>query len=198
MLGKPKLKPLHVPWMVSPSVPFLRLVAQEGLSDCSVAVEFVAYDRRLDHGSENQASTAVRVVQPPSEFRPFEGMITKPYRQVRVCFRGETWARICPAVSDSQVIDESKFDWSDVPGMWEPGEDIYEYLERDRRRWHQSGVCPNPRIYQVEGSRWLYEASVSGEANPRLKQYIILGHDSFVEVLAEDHVVIEGQMLDAW
>ncbi len=163
-----------------------------------MAVQFVAYDKRLDKDSENQASGKVRVAQPPSEFRPFDGPVSKPYRQVRVCFPGEAYAKVSPAFSDTQVIDESRFDWSQVPGRWNPGEDIFDYLRRQDRLWHQTGICPNPRIYQIEGSRWLQDVSFSDDPSPRLSHYIILGHDLFVEVIASDHIIIEGQILDEW
>jgi hypothetical protein len=198
MLMIPKLKPLKVPWMLSPSVPFLQLVAQEGSPGHSVAVQFVAYDKRLEKDSENRAPGKVHVARPLSEFRPFDGPVTKPYRQIRMCFPGEAYAKVSPAFSDCQVIDESCFDWSDVPGRWEPGEDIFDYMRRQDRLWHQTGICPNPRIYQIEDSHWVRDASFSGDPSPRLNHYIILGHDLFVEVIASDYIVIGGQMLDDW
>jgi hypothetical protein len=199
VLKKPKPKPLQVSWMVSPSTPFLQLVAQEGMSEHTVIVQFVAYDKRFDISLENKISTKTYVAESPSEFRPSDGTInTNPYRLIRVCFPGEAYARVSPSLSDSHVIDESEFDWSDVPGRWEPGEDIFQYLKRQDQQWHQTGICPNPRIYHIEGSHWLNKVGSPADAVPRLHHYMILGHDLFIEVLAVDHLIIEGQMLDDW
>lgn len=195
MPPKPKLEPLKVSWMVSPSAPFLRLVAQEGLPVHAVEVQFVAYDKRLDNDAGNQMGM-VRIAESPSDFRPYDGPASKPYRQIRICFVGEAYAKVSPAFSDSQVIEEAYFDWSGVPGRWEPGEDIFEYLRRRDRLWYQTGICPNPRIYKVEGSKWLQDAISSERPGSRLNHYIILGHDMFVEILASEHRIIEGQMLD--
>jgi hypothetical protein len=192
---KPKLMPLHTSWMVSPSTPFLRLVALESASRELTHVEFVAYNQCEDTSS-TVSGTGLRVVQPPITFQAAEAVERGPYRLLRIAFRGCVGARMYPAHSDSQVVDECVYDWTQVPGRWSPGEDIYAYLERDRVVWRQSGVCPDPRVYEVVNSPWLEEMQLEGDQ--RWKHYLILGHDAFVEVVAEGHEIIEGQVLGGW
>ena len=193
--AKPKLMPLHAPWRVSPSTPFLRLVALESASQEQTHVEFVAYNQCED-ASSAASGTSLRVVQPPNAFQGAKTDERGPYRLLRIVFKGSVGARMYPAHSDSQVVDESSYDWTQVPGRWSPGEDIYSYLERDRATWLQTGVCPDPRVYEVVNSPWLEEMQM--ESDQRWKHYLILGHDAFVEVIAEGHEIIEGQVLGGW
>jgi hypothetical protein len=67
------------------------------------------------------------------------------------------------AHSNSQVIDENIYDWTQVPGGWPRGEDIYAHLERDRVSWRQTGVCPDPRMYVIDNSPWLEEMGLNGD-----------------------------------
>jgi hypothetical protein len=193
--NKPKLTPLHVPWMVSPSTPFLRLVALESASQEHTHVEFVAYNQCED-APPSVSGTGLRVVQAPNTFQVAGAVERGPYRLLRIAFKGSVGARMYPAHSDSQVVNESVYDWTQVRGRWSPGEDIYAHLERDRVSWQHTGVCPDPRVYEVVNSPWLEEMQLEGDQ--RWKHYLILGHDAFVEVIAEGHEIIEGQVLGGW
>ncbi len=193
---KPILMPIQVPWMVSPSTPFLRLVATECSSQGETHVDFVAYYHCEDVSVSS--SSGVLVVQPPSTFQLANSSQKGPYRLLRFVFKSGIWSRMCPSHSDKEVIDESLFDWSQVTGSWTPGEDILKHLQQTRDSWQQSGICPDPSIYEVELSPWLDETGAAQDRYRKWRHYLILGHDSYIEVIAEGYEILEGQLLTGW
>ena len=196
-MGVPKLVPLKVAWEVSPSTPYLRLVAVENAAQGDTYVEFVAFYGLEQDTSAASPGSVVRVVGPPPDFESRSNSVSGPYRLLRLLFKLAIAARMCPAYADSQVIDESRYDWSDIPDDYEPGEQLGNYLARYREQWRRGGVCPDPGVYQVNGSRWIEELELLNEPI-RWKHYIVLGHDCYVEVIAKELVVEEGQPLSGW
>lgn len=193
---KQVLVPMRVAWMVSPSTPFLRLEASESPSQDGTKVEFVAYYQCQDEPTP--PTGGVRIVQPPGPFQPVVSDRNGPYRLIRISFKSGLWTRTFPAHSDKYIINESLFDWSRVAGKWTPGADIFEFLERDHALWQQSGICPDPRAYEVESSSWLDEVGATQDGDRRWRHYLILGHDGYVEVIAEGCEILEGQVLAGW
>jgi hypothetical protein len=187
----PILLPLRVPWMVSPSTPFLRLVATESAADGGTFVEFVGYYQCDDHPSE--LGTDVLIAQPPGPFQPAKGIQRGAYRLIRIVFKSGVWARMTPSHSDTETIDESQYDWSQIPDQWTPDMDIDEYLDRDREAWQQTGVCPDPGVYEVSRSRWLSETGAGSDG--RWKHFLITGDDSYADVIAQGYEIVEGQVL---
>lgn len=188
--AKPKLIPLRVPWMVSPSTPFLRLVAFECDFEEKTHVEFLSYDKRLDTSPPTDGKT-VEIAAPPGAFRASGNLEEGPDRLVRMAFYHCIAARMCPSHSDAEVVEESAYDWSAIPARFSPGDDIFAYLERNRALWLQTGICPNPRAYEVANSPWLKEYGLAN--GPVWKHYLILGHDAYVEVIAKGYEVIFAQ-----
>lgn len=193
----PKLAPLKVAWQVSPSTPYLRLVAVESAAQGETYVEFVAFYKCEQTAAASWSGSAVRVVGAPPDFQSGRDAATGPYRLVRLMFKLAIAARMCPAYADSQVIEESRYDWSDVSDDYDLGEQIGDYLARRNERWLGTGICPNPRAYEVETSPWIDEL-----ARPHRptgwKHYMVLGHNSYVEVIAKGVVIEEGQVLSGW
>jgi hypothetical protein len=194
MVAKPRLVPFAVPWMVSPSAPFLRLVALEGNSAGETFVEFVAYSPPFE--SPPHGGNSLQIVHPPGMFRGSDASESAPYRHMRVTFQRFVSARMCPAHSDREVVEESVFDWSCVPGRWRPGESIELYLRRDRELWQTTGMCPDPLIYHTKSSPWIDSLQLQYGSSVALTHYLVLGHDAYVEVIAECHSVEYGQPLD--
>lgn len=195
---KQRLRPLCAAWMVSPSTPFLELHYREtDTNDCTY-VQFIAYNLLHDrHLPEDGTETRVVSSDPP-EFLPQRDVQIGPYRLVRLRFVNALAARVSPSFNDTQVIDEASFDWSLVPGACNPDQDIFEYLEEDKRRWFETGVCQNPGVYEVEQSAWLAEQGLADKHDARWHHFLVLGHDSYVEVIAKGLDVQEGQVLENW
>ena len=101
---------------------------------------------------------------------------------VDVVFVGTQAARILPGFADDQVVDESAYDWSDVPS---PAGTITGELDDGlvllRQRWQDTQTCPDPGVYEVVNSTWREELGLPGP----LKHYLVLGHDTYVEAMAE-------------
>jgi hypothetical protein len=57
------------------------------------------------------------------------------------------------------------------------------YLKEFREKWIETSFCPDSGVYEVENSLWLIQ--VHGN-KWNLKHFIIQGHDSWVELLAEE------------
>lgn len=127
---KPRLIPPHTPWMISPSTPFLRPPALKSDSQEHTHVKFVAHNQCGDSSSFPSGISPL-VVQPPNAFQAAKTDAREPYRILRIVFKGNLGARMYAAHSNSQVIDENIYDWTQVPGGWPRGEDIYAHLERD-------------------------------------------------------------------
>ncbi len=59
---------------------------------------------------------------------------------------------------------------------------VQERVKALWERWRQSGRCPDPRMYEVVGSHWI---EALGKVAHGLTHFIIVGHDSFIEVIAK-------------
>jgi hypothetical protein len=197
-MKKQKLIPMKVPWMVSPSTPFLRLFASEQSSQESTYVEFVAYYKCEETHSSDALTSGVNVVKQPASFQKGNTGERGPYRLIRIVFENGLWARLSPAHSDKEVVEDCLFDWSAVRGRWSQGEDIYEFMNRTREEWVRSGICPDPNIYEVEGSHWLDETRAANDRHKKWRHYVIQGHDAYAEIIAEGCTILEGQVLSAW
>jgi len=180
-----KLCPVRVPWSISASTSFLKVHAAEGDSESPTTVTLVAeFGLESADASTPSAGNAVIIVQTPSEIdgAPSGSTVRAPTQLIRLIFENGLWVRFMHAHSDDQIIDEEKFDWSEVahiydalaPGI-EAGRKYYWSL------WKRNGICPDPHMYEVEGSNWLREIRPRGEG---YKHYLMVGHDAYVEVIA--------------
>jgi hypothetical protein len=191
--SKPRLCGISVPWAISPSTAFLRLSWAEGTVDAAL-VEFVAYYKCLHRGvfpSRDQ----VQVVNAPGPFELRHDDLSVPYRVVRVAFECVSFLRVLPAISDTQVIDESSFDWSGIAGAYQDGENAEDYVRRSTRQWIETGICPDSGMYVLESSTWLRELGrdATGE-----KHFLLVGSEASVEVIAKKWQWAEGQPLPEW
>jgi hypothetical protein len=171
VLTKPKLLPASVPWMISPSAPYLNATPAGNSSPASVT--FIAYFRNEDRGG----GRTLQYVPKPPEFQPATDGDRVPYRLVRLVFEDATHMQVHPAFSDLEVIPEKDFDWSEIPGARMPGEPVEDTVARRREWWIKTGTAPDARIYEID------EADASARASAH-RRYLICGHDTYVEVVA--------------
>jgi hypothetical protein len=152
-----ELETLRVPWMISPSMPLLRLcVGEDEIED---SVSFRAYFR----GRSNLVSTPR--VDPAG---PFPQHVKEPdYGMVRFTFPKGVWARYKYGRDSDQDFGRS-FDPSCSR----------ESLDQ---QWLTSGCCPHPRAYLVRRSAWMRELGVGEE---RYVHLVFDGHEGYVEVVA--------------
>lgn len=123
---KPQLIPLVVPWMISPSVSFMKWVAEED-GDAVVEFEIAMLDDRGDG--------------------------TPPANRVRIVFVGGQWLRTFPAASDLESMPPDLYGTDHIPlnSLYVES----DYLARFDAMWRDAGACPDPRAYEVSGSEWL-------------------------------------------
>lgn len=190
MAEKPKLSPVKVPWMISPSTPFLSLEEQQ--EGEPLRATFAGYFRPDDQGKERNTSLMPAIVEsvPQFELRPLAEKAA--YRMVRVSFEDAREHRVCHAESDLEIIRENDFDWALVP-IRKQGEKILDAQRRKAEAWIRTGTCPDPRMYEVLGSPWLAQLNL---ANPLpWHHYLMLGHDEYIEVVSRNWTWEPGQSI---
>lgn len=180
------LFPVEVPWMISPSVPYLRMESKGQAKPISVT--FIGFFE-LEVGSEPTTSS---VVQDPGEFVASNMATGSRYRLVRIVFDESVHVRVQPAFSDLEVIQESIYDWSNVPSAIQGNEMAEESVDRVGQLWKATGLCPDPRMYEVRESKWLRELGLDAA---KWRHYILLGHDDYIEVVAKKYEWQSGQAL---
>jgi len=176
----PVLIPAKVPWSVASSAPHINLYqTEEGKPDY---VTFIAYFK-IEDSQQSPVGTAVQFVKNPGEFRLGSPDDDGTYRLVCLTLHGGYSARKCFAVSDHEVITEASFDWRAVPGALQPGDSVLSALSRAEEFFIETGFSANPGFYEVLGSPWLVELGLD-DAN--LHHYIIVGHDEYFDIVAQD------------
>lgn len=174
---KQLLRPVEVPWQISPSVPHLKLRPSDDRS--SFVATFIGYFKAEE--LVTRTSSEIVKVGDPGEFRLSASAHGAPHRMVRVQFENVVRTRTMPAVSDHELVAESDYDWSLVPTGIQGSESAPEAVARVDRVWRTQGICPDPAMYEVEGSEWI----VAIKADPANRHYLLLGHDEYVEVVAK-------------
>jgi hypothetical protein len=184
----PRLCPVAVPWMISASVPHLRLNDEGDGMPCSAT--FIANFLCPEvNGGASEDDEPLRVLS-PGAFQPAHEGQMAPYHLVRVTFLGSKVARKSSAYSDIEVVEEASFDWSNVPTTLLPGESIEANIARSTREWAASGLSPDPGMYEVQNSPWLDELGIRDKA---LRHFLLLGHDEYIDVAATGWTWEKGQ-----
>ena len=144
------------------------------------SVTFIGHFLQYQGATEPAPPRRVQIVHEPGDFVPAESDAGAQFRMVRLSLQGGQAYRVAEAFADLEVVREEDYDWSMVPhhGLRE-GQSIDEYLRSFREEWLSSQLCPNPRMYEVENSRWAPDAGLG----PNLLHLLLLGHDEYVEVL---------------
>lgn len=106
-----------------------------------------------------------------------------PYQLVRVRFAQGIAVRMLPNHSDDEAVDLDEYDFSKLSHQIQRGQQIEDWLRDFQNEWLHSGICPNPKMYEVKDSFWLRE--VAGESK-EVGHYLLCGHDAHVEVVAKD------------
>lgn len=186
--ARPRLLNTPVPWMISPSAPMLKLRWRE--SGNIVHIDFVAYFKQFEQFS-NLNRSEIRYASDPGSFVESQDQEKSPYRLVRVAFENSTFVRIQPSHSDREVINESAYDWSGVPGKFHDSESIEEFLSRTNRLWSETGICPDSGMYKVEDPNF----NKAFDLNETDLHYFLLGYDSYIEIVAQKWNWQKGQPL---
>src|SRR5690348_2858818 len=154
-----RLKPVRVPWCISAATPFLKLCAAEEDAKNPTTVTFVGeFGLEYPVLEPGTARNSLKIVQAPIGHAesPSAGPVSGPYQLVRLIFDLGLWARFMHSFSDDEVIEEAKFDWSELLHLREAWKGGIEHRRRYYwELWKQNGICPDPNMYEVDGSLWL-------------------------------------------
>jgi hypothetical protein len=165
----PVLRPAEVPWQVSPSAPFERFTATEETVD----IDLVVF---LGNHVVEQEIEAREAAMEPIDDATYNRL---GYRDARLSFHGIAAWRASPPQLPHALIDESAFNLSEltaaVGGAGMPRREAF------RRAWHERGLCPDPRFYEVIGSAW---KRTLGLKRSGARHWMVLGHSVVVEILA--------------
>ncbi|MCR6477911.1 hypothetical protein NU688_17240 [Variovorax sp. ZS18.2.2] len=182
---KPRLRPPAVPWKVSPSVPHIGLT-QPGV-DGIAYVTFIGFFKTA--AVDAAADSVVATIPVPDAFVESSDWHGSRHRLVQLEFSSCIQVRQTPAFSDAEVVEEEGYDWSFVPSNMREHETPEDCVQRVHDLWMSKGTCPDPGMYEVEGSLWL--ASLGHPRNAR--HFLLLGHDEYLEVIASDWKWKPGQ-----
>ena len=183
------LVPFKVPWMVSPSTSFLRLTASESARNGETKLSFVATFRpRAQLAPKFRTGAAVLVV-PSTGMHPNPSNLDGETQLIMLTFDSGIWSKMYPT-SDEEEDDE--YDSSAVPQL-DPRES--DSLAEFDRLWGETGLCPDPCVYEVRSSLWLRELNLEDKG---WNHYLIEGHDAKVEVLARNCEWRSEGTLEGW
>jgi hypothetical protein len=166
--------------MISPSAPYLQLLASESASDDPTTVRFVAHfglEWPLQRLEEAKYIKVYSPYSPGVKLAPPSG----PYQLVRVKFTSTIASRMLPGFSDREVVNPEIYDASGLPYRFKPGQGVEEWKRQFQSAWAQNRLCPNPRMYEVSNSSWIDELKLSNE----FKHFLLMGHDTYVEIIAK-------------
>ncbi len=169
------LKPLLVPWMIAPSLPKLTLISEEDGTHFVKFRGFFGFE-----GVANNSQESVIVDGVTLEARKV-GLPAR-YQLISLKFDLVGWFRRSPQYSDSEVIRETDYDWSCVPGVIRDHESVTDWRIRFLKEWNDSRICPNSGVYVVENSDWDVGPD---KARFNLNHFLIVGESCFIEILAK-------------
>lgn len=176
-LAKPKLIPVKVPWGIASATPYMQCAIAEHKP---AEVRFIASFLSDELQKLRQSTSSQELRQLFAKGLNFDA----PEYIVEVAFDEFGWCRVAPAITDGIVIDEAAYDMSEVSSTTlELGESLVEWRTRFRLQWIETGICPNPGMYEVVGSSWYLALSLDG---PRAahKHYLLLGEEMSIEIIA--------------
>ena len=200
MTRKPKPVPLRVPWTVCPSTPYVELMTTEAPDLTPTTVRCIGFfwlnQRELpDAASAPRGPTTCAIVGPPYGSGAISSRADGVYQIVRMVFRAATAARLNTGRPEPEFGGRgTRYDWSALPVQLDPT-DPGGFLAAGEEYWRRTGECPDPGAYEIEQSNWLAELAPS---TLRRRHYLIVGHDAYVEVLAEGYSWHSEGTVEGW
>ena len=200
MTNKPRPVPLRVPWTVCPSTPYVELTATESPTLTPTSVRFVGLFSLNQPGETEavpapQGYTECAIAGPPYGGSPISNRTDGVYQIVRIVFKSATAARLITGHPEPEFGGRgTRYDWSVLPVQFDP-KDQAGFLDSHNEYWRRTGDCPDPGAYEIERSDWSAE---SDERTSKSRHYLIVGHDAYVEVLAEGYSWQSEGTVEGW
>src|SRR5689334_21376748 len=160
-----RLIPVQVPWQISSSTPFLSITLKETKPR---QTEFVANFWSEQHDFHEKVVTLTfdaRLVLVKSTLEADRGF-------------GDA---------------DFNYDWSEIYAMPQPDEDISTWREKFNKQWRETGLCPDPNMYQVIDSQWL--TSIYNTDN-LYKHFLLIGEFMSLEFLCKSWSWEAGEIIN--
>ncbi len=221
-MEKPRLLPVGVPWRIDSATPFMRVFASgeeigvgvpwisslsEVLSQArnpttgireTLFATFVGYFGTEDKGPSREFPhpDPPVVVTSPGEFNAHAPKSEGAYRMIRLTFYEVADTTVFRAGSD--YVLEQLYDLSAIGDHAQGTHNWKQYRRRIWRSWRDTGLCPDPRMYEVENSPHVVRLRSENPHWNKFKHYLLIGNDVNVEVVAARWIWEEGQTLAGW
>lgn len=110
-----------------------------------------------------------------------DGEITDKYQDVNIEFIGVKEYRHFPDYSSEDGERLDSYDWAPVPEFRDKEGSLAKHGETFHKVWSETGLCPDPAVYEIVDSNWVCEFG----NNRSVKHYLVLGGDYNLEIIAE-------------
>jgi len=101
------------------------------------------------------------------------------YQNIAILFSGVVDRRYFPDFSKEAASRIDGYDWERVPEFRDENGSLAGHEDKFNEIWKETGICPNPSVYQVEDSDW------AKSIGSNITHYLVLGGDYNLEVLAD-------------
>ena len=183
---KEKFNAVKASWRVDFSTPYISLNALENdFAEISFGADFGRHMKGNNSQEDSQAIDfeEVSIVEYPNSLI-LENYSQYQYQRVKVKFDTFYSIKMSPSYSSLCVINDKNYDWGSVMFFDLISQDLEIWSEKFYTYWKEANVCPDPRMYEVENSKWLENEARAVRLG--CKHFIILGHDSYIEILAKN------------
>lgn len=160
-MTKLKVVPVLIPWMISPSFDFFSFVGDD---EGNVSVKVIC---NFNQKIRNEKILMLR--QQYGENIPDEEYNKAGSSMIRINFYPRYLFNIYSKVNGYERYDFSIFDKYYFGGASIDDE------------WNNTGICPNPGFYEVVEPKL---KEMFGFTSPKVKHWLLCGHDSFIDILA--------------
>ena len=102
------------------------------------------------------------------------------YRKVVISFTDVICIHYGFYLNDHDPGGRESMDWSQFYVQPQNEKELEDLLTANSLQWQSTGLSPDPRFYEIIGSKWRNSYS------PRLRHFLVCGADIFLEILALD------------
>ena len=180
--------------MIDASTSFLRLYATEIPSECRVTFSAYFGAHTIRDPVRAGKHDKIEIVHTVPDFVESDDVDDVAFRLIAIDFQCCRLAHLSIAYADDQVVNRRLFDWSATRERF-TDEPIQTYLQRFADEWCANRICPDSRMYAVHDSLLLKQFREDHFTNDQTAHYLLLGHDAYIDVIADGWTWSKGQPL---
>jgi hypothetical protein len=99
---------------------------------------------------------------------------------VKIEFCGGHWIRVEPSLDDGHIVDESLYDWSNIPLRELLFENTSQWAIKFKEKWSKEKFCPDSMAYEITNSNWI--DSLGTQAS-QLRHFLFCFEDMSLQIL---------------